>query len=67
MQYRDRILPLVSIARTLGNTSATPVESGEERLLQVVVHSAGDRSIGLVVERILDIVEKVVRIQRPSP
>ena len=41
--------------------------SGEERLLQVVVHSAGDRSIGLVVERILDIVEKVVRIQRPSP
>ena len=30
------------------------------------MHSAGDRSIGLVVERILDIVEEVVRIQRPS-
>jgi two-component system chemotaxis sensor kinase CheA len=32
-----------------------------------VVHSVGDRSVGLVVERILDIVEEVVRIQRSSP
>jgi two-component system chemotaxis sensor kinase CheA len=67
VQYRGRILPLVSVARTLGFEGATPVEGGEERLLQVVVHSAGDRSIGLVVERILDIVDEVVRIQRPSP
>jgi two-component system chemotaxis sensor kinase CheA len=67
VQYRDRILPLVSIASTLGFDGATPLESEEERLLQVVVHSVGDRSIGLVVERILDIVEEVVRIQRPSP
>jgi two-component system chemotaxis sensor kinase CheA len=66
VQYRDRILPLVSIARTLGFAGATPLESDEERLLQVVVHSVGDRSVGLVVERILDIVEEVVRIQRPS-
>jgi two-component system chemotaxis sensor kinase CheA len=67
VQYRDRILPLVSIGQTLGVAGATPVETGDDRLLQVVVHSAGDRSIGLVVERILDIVEEVVRIQRPSP
>ncbi len=67
VQYRDRILPLVSIAGTLGFAGAAPVETGQDRLLQVVVHSVGDRSIGLVVERILDIVEEVVRIQRPSP
>lgn len=66
VQYRDRILPLVSIARSLGFSGATPLESDEERLLQVVVHSVGDRSVGLVVERILDIVEEVVRIQRPG-
>ena len=66
VQYRDRILPLVSIAGTLGFSGATPLESEQERLLQVVVHSVGDRSVGLVVERILDIVEEVVRIQRPS-
>jgi two-component system chemotaxis sensor kinase CheA len=71
VQYRDRILPLVSIARSLGFAGATPLESDPlegdaERLLQVVVHSVGDRSVGLVVERILDIVEEVVRIQRPS-
>jgi two-component system chemotaxis sensor kinase CheA len=67
VQYRDRILPLVSIGSHLGFAGAPTVDAGEDRLLQVVVHSAGDRSIGLVVERILDIVEEVVRIQRPSP
>ena len=66
VQYRDRILPLVSIAGQLGSAGAVAVEGGDDRLLQVVVHSVGDRSIGLVVERILDIVEEVVRIQRPS-
>jgi two-component system chemotaxis sensor kinase CheA len=67
VQYRDRILPLVSIGGHLGFASAPRVDAGEDRLLQVVVYSAGDRSIGLVVERILDIVDEVVRIQRPSP
>jgi two-component system, chemotaxis family, sensor kinase CheA len=67
VQYRDRILPLVSIAGHLGFSGPASVEEGEDRLLQVVVHSVGDRSVGLVVERILDIVEEVVRIQRSSP
>jgi len=67
VQYRDRILPLVSIAGHLGFAGASKIDGSDDRLLQVVVHSAGDRSIGLVVERILDIVEEVVRIQRPSP
>jgi two-component system chemotaxis sensor kinase CheA len=67
VQYRDRILPLVSIAGHLGFAGASKIDGGDDSLLQVVVHSAGDRSIGLVVERILDIVEEVVRIQRPSP
>jgi two-component system chemotaxis sensor kinase CheA len=67
VQYRDRILPLVSIGSQLGVAGAPTVDAGEDRLLQVVVYSAGEWSIGLVVERILDIVEEVVRIQRPSP
>jgi two-component system chemotaxis sensor kinase CheA len=84
VQYRDRILPLVSIAGQLGFAGAISIDGSErltpplsgghpptpgddDRLLQVVVYSDGDRSIGLVVERILDIVEEVVRIQRPSP
>jgi two-component system chemotaxis sensor kinase CheA len=67
VQYRDRILPLVSIAGQLGFPGGVAVDGSGDGLLQVVVHSAGDRSIGLVVERILDIVEEVVRIQRPSP
>src|SRR5579884_3996211 len=67
VQYRDRILPLLSIAGKLGFAGTAALNAADDRLLQVVVHSAGDRSIGLVVERILDIVEEVVRIQRPSP
>jgi two-component system chemotaxis sensor kinase CheA len=66
VQYRDEILPLIDIARAL-----RPKRNGESRrgsngtlkhaeasdTIQVVVHSAGERRVGLVVGRILDVVE----------
>jgi two-component system chemotaxis sensor kinase CheA len=50
VQYRDELLPIVRLG---GQT-----EGAEDRLLQVVVCSAGDRAVGLVVERIEDVVEQ---------
>jgi two-component system chemotaxis sensor kinase CheA len=55
VQYRDSILPLVRVADVTGRTAAA--EGSSERL-QVVVHDNGRRSVGLVVDRILDIVEE---------
>jgi two-component system chemotaxis sensor kinase CheA len=52
VQYRGEILPLCSVAEALGSYGT----GSEDGPLQVVVYSSKGRSIGLVVERILDIV-----------
>lgn len=51
VRYRDAILPLARLARTLGT-----VGHDRENLLVVVFSGAG-RSVGLVVDEVLDIVE----------
>ena len=54
MQYRGQILPLVRLASFLGAGSyGEPADT-----VQVVVYSENDRSVGLVVEQILDIAEQ---------
>jgi two-component system chemotaxis sensor kinase CheA len=61
VQYRGQIMPLVRLVQVFG------LASEEERdSLQVVVYSYHDRSIGLVVDRILDIVEETVTVQSRS-
>lgn len=79
IQYRGEILTLVYVSRALrGATrtdrnpetrrrSSTPRDN---RPLQVVVHATADRQVGLVVGRILDIVEEAIttrsRASRPG-
>ena len=59
VQYRGEIMPLLRLAGVL------PYRPRKERQgsLPVVVYSERGRSVGLVVDRILDIVEDTVRIQ----
>ena len=58
VQYRDAILPLMRLADALG------VGGGylEEGSMDVVVHTIDGHSVGLVVGKILDIVEQEIRI-----
>jgi two-component system chemotaxis sensor kinase CheA len=63
VQYRDQILPLVDLPELFGGT---PSFAGEERQLQVIVHSSARGSVGLVVDRILDIVEEELAVKRRS-
>jgi two-component system chemotaxis sensor kinase CheA len=67
-QYRDRILPLVRVARMLeerrSRPRGEPAVSTDGESLQVVVYSHDDRAIGLVVDGILDVVETEVALQR---
>ena len=64
VQYRGRILPLVSLRSVLepgspGNElSADPV--------QVVVFNEGDVSVGMVVDQILDVAEEAVTVRQRS-
>ncbi len=52
VQYRGQILPLVRLASYLGAGGG----GGDGEQLQVVVYAERQRSVGLVVDRILDIV-----------
>ncbi len=61
VQYRGEILPLCSVAEALGSYE-TQAQDGP---LQVVVYSKKGRSLGLVVERILDIVAEAYT-KRPA-
>jgi two-component system chemotaxis sensor kinase CheA len=59
VRYRDRILRLVRVADVLGFGSFRGAER-DQRHLHVVVYTHHERSIGLVVDAILDIVEEEV-------
>jgi two-component system, chemotaxis family, sensor kinase CheA len=63
VQYRGEILPLIRLAHTLG------VHSGlddEEELLNVIVYRQNGKSYGLVVNRIVDIVETEIDLDKTS-
>ncbi len=62
VQYRGEILPLVHLADALGVPAAYDLDPNEP--LNVVVHAHGDRNVGLVVGRILDIVEERLTLER---
>ncbi len=64
VQYRDRILPLITLRNVL-----EPGEPEEERgfdPVQVVVFNNSDRSVGLVVDQILDVAEEAIAVRQKS-
>ena len=62
VQYRGAILPLVDLGRELG---IMPADQPSE-LLQVIVYTEQGRSIGFVVEQILDVVEENISVRHRS-
>ena len=57
VQYRGQIMPLVRVSEVLEGRHRNAAQTGQESL-HVVVYSDKGRSVGLVVDRILDIVEE---------
>jgi two-component system, chemotaxis family, sensor kinase CheA len=75
VQYRGDILPLIRLAKVLdvepiarGSQIAigsnTERAEAEDAMLQVVVYSEKGRSVGLIVDRIVDIVETTLDVSR---
>jgi two-component system chemotaxis sensor kinase CheA len=64
VQYRERILPLASLAPIL--EPGAEDTAGLQDPAQVVVFSNGDRSIGILVDQILDIVEDQVTVRQTA-
>ena len=64
VQYRNRILPLVPLRTVLEPGAPDPDVAADP--LQVIVFNDGDRSVGAVVDQILDVAEDVVTIRQKS-
>jgi two-component system chemotaxis sensor kinase CheA len=61
VQYRDSILPLIDVCGAVG---FTPNYEQASDSIQVVVFSQGGRMVGLVVERIIDIVQERATVEQ---
>ncbi len=58
VQYRGQVMPLIRVSDVLENTRSRTAEGEPESLHVVVYADQGGSSVGLVVDRILDIVEE---------
>jgi two-component system chemotaxis sensor kinase CheA len=63
VQYRSQILPLIPLGEHLDGSKANWAQADK---VPVVVFSEGERSVGLVVDQIVDIVEDQVTVRKPS-
>jgi len=59
VQYRGEIMPLIRLA----SSESAGGEENEKESLQVVVYHDRGRSVGLVVDQIMDIVEELVTVK----
>jgi chemotaxis protein histidine kinase CheA len=72
VQYRGQILPLIHLSSALTERRQEPRNVGpsapgtEDEKIQVVVYTDQGRSVGLVVDRILDIAHEAVKMQKHS-
>jgi two-component system, chemotaxis family, sensor kinase CheA len=60
VQYRGQIMPLVRLPQLLG--AAPSARTEEEGSLEVIVHTRDSRSVGLVVDAILDVAEDALTV-----
>jgi two-component system chemotaxis sensor kinase CheA len=64
VQYRNRILPLVSLRKVLEPYAPDPGQLPDP--VQVVVFSDGDSCVGMVIDEILDVLEEAVTVRQGS-
>lgn len=71
VRYRGKLLPLVEVSSVLPERRTRRRRSGDEIAvhkgrMQVVVHTSGGRSVGLVVDRLLDVFEERLVLEQPG-
>ncbi len=64
VQYRQRILPLVPLRDVLEPGAGESCQTADPA--QVIVFNDGERSVGLVVDQILDVAEEAVTVRQKT-
>ncbi len=64
VQYRNRILPLVPLRAVLEPDAPGCEQTADP--VQVIVFNDGDRSVGLMVDQILDVAEETVTVRQKA-
>jgi two-component system chemotaxis sensor kinase CheA len=63
VQYRRAILPLVELGPVLSQLATM---EGKRRPVHVIVYASGERTVGLIVHSILDVVTEALEIDRSA-
>ena len=66
MQYRGQIIPLVRLSEIIPSPN-DPEMLANASSIQVVIYSEGRHTVGLIVDRILDIVEESAPVEPLAP
>jgi two-component system, chemotaxis family, sensor kinase CheA len=66
MQYRGQIIPLVRLSEIIPATRDADLQANAGSI-QVVVYAEGKRTVGLIVDRIVDIVEERATVESLHP
>jgi len=66
MQYRGQIIPLVRLSEFIPSPN-DPEMLANASSIQVVIYSEGRHTVGLIVDRILDIVEESATVEPLAP
>ncbi len=66
MQYRGQVIPLIRLSRVLASSHAGQ-EIAESGSIRVVIYCEGGRTVGLVVDEIVDIVEQHTAVESLAP
>jgi two-component system chemotaxis sensor kinase CheA len=64
VQYRNRILPLVPLRAVLDSDVGDQAQTADP--VQVIVFNDGERSLGVVVDQILDVAEDAVTVRQKT-
>jgi two-component system chemotaxis sensor kinase CheA len=64
VQYRNRILPLVQLHTVIEPGVSEHLQSSDP--VQVIVFDDGERSVGMIVDQIVDVVEEAVTVRQKS-
>jgi two-component system chemotaxis sensor kinase CheA len=67
VRYRGQILPLIRVSKYIPAVSVSETSNDDkEQSMQVVVYAEQGRSVGLVVDRIHDIVNETITVKRDA-